>query len=207
MNTHQAKYESALDRFRAGMERNNGALERFRTDMAKQDAETARRENNPCNGKLACRSVGFSLQSRYWDSLSACRTDRARQLQCTFGRAPGLILLAGISNHLLYAKQNSPTFERTAFYLNHAVERSRRLSDRPVPKTGEPRKDKNSRAAGFRINRLRALNGVSRASEFAARLEQFGHRNGVFAAEEQAVLSDGRYGSEPSARRSCPDGT
>ncbi len=48
------------------------------------------------------------------------------------------------------------------------------------PKTGEPRKDRNSGAAG-----------VSRASDFAARLEQFGHRNALFKAEELAVLSDG----------------
>ena len=35
------------------------------------------------------------------------------------------------------------------------------------------------------------MNGLSRSSEFAARLEQFLHRNGVLAAEEVAVLSDG----------------
>ena len=35
------------------------------------------------------------------------------------------------------------------------------------------------------------MNGAGRASEFAARLEQFSHRNGVFAAEEVVVLSDG----------------
>ena len=34
------------------------------------------------------------------------------------------------------------------------------------------------------------MNGVSRASEFVAHLEQFGCRNGVFAAEEVVVLSD-----------------
>ena len=32
------------------------------------------------------------------------------------------------------------------------------------------------------------MNGVSRAAEFAARLEQFGHRSGLFAAETGVVL-------------------
>ena len=59
------------------------------------------------------------------------------------------------------------------------------------PKTGEPRKDRNSGAAGVRIDSAQAVNGAGRASEFAARLEQFVHRNGVFAAEEVVVLSDG----------------
>ena len=52
-----------------------------------------------------------------------------------------------------------------------------READSLDPKTGEPRKDRNS--------------GAGRASEFAARLEQFVHRNDVFAAEEVVVLSDG----------------
>ena len=64
MNTHQAKYEGALDRFRADMAqkdtaferlrtdmannlaKNQGAFEELRTDMAKRDADTARREIN-----------------------------------------------------------------------------------------------------------------------------------------------------------------
>ena len=64
MNTHQAKYESALDRFRADMSKNDtaferlrtdmannlannqGAFEELRTDMAKRDADTAQREIN-----------------------------------------------------------------------------------------------------------------------------------------------------------------
>ena len=60
MNTHQAKYEGALDRFRADMAQkdtaferlrtdmanNQGAFEELRTDMAKRDAETAQREIN-----------------------------------------------------------------------------------------------------------------------------------------------------------------
>ena len=44
MNTHQAKYEGALDRFHAAMDRfradmakNDTAFERLRTDMAKND--------------------------------------------------------------------------------------------------------------------------------------------------------------------------
>ena len=71
MNTHQAKYEGALDRFHAAMDRfradmskndtaferlrtdmaknlakNQGAFEELRTDMAKRDADTAQREVN-----------------------------------------------------------------------------------------------------------------------------------------------------------------
>ncbi len=53
MNTHQAKYEGALDRFHAAMDRfradmskNDTAFERLRTDMAKRDADTAQREIN-----------------------------------------------------------------------------------------------------------------------------------------------------------------
>ena len=60
MNTHQAKYEGALDRFRADMAQKDtaferlrtdmansqGAFEELRTDMAKRDAETAQREIN-----------------------------------------------------------------------------------------------------------------------------------------------------------------
>ena len=34
MNTHQAKYEGALDRFHATMSKNDAAFERLRTDMA-----------------------------------------------------------------------------------------------------------------------------------------------------------------------------
>ena len=47
------------------------------------------------------------------------------------------------------------------------------------------------KAVSVRIDSAQAVNGVSRTSEFAARLEQFLHRNGVLAAEEVAVLSDG----------------
>ena len=50
------------------------------------------------------------------------------------------------------------------------------------PKTGEPRKDKDSGAAGVR-------------------LRQFGLRNGLFAARELAVLSDGA----PWIRNSCEE--
>ena len=66
-----------------------------------------------------------------------------------------------------------------------------RAVDSLDPKTGEPRKDRNSGAAGVRIDSARSVNGVSRASEFATRLVQFLHRNGVLAAEEVVVLSDG----------------
>ena len=44
MNTHQAKYEGALDRFQAAMSKNDAAFERLRTDMAKRDADAAQRE-------------------------------------------------------------------------------------------------------------------------------------------------------------------
>ena len=66
-----------------------------------------------------------------------------------------------------------------------------RAVDTLDPKTGEPRKDRNSGAVNVRIDSARSVNGAGRTSEFAARLEQFLHRNGVFAAEEVAVLSDG----------------
>ena len=46
MNTHQAKYEGALDRFRTDMAKNQGAFEKLRTDTAKRDADTAQREIN-----------------------------------------------------------------------------------------------------------------------------------------------------------------
>ena len=55
MNTHQAKYEGALDRFRADMEkfradmerfRADSDMEKFRTDMEKFRADLAQRESN-----------------------------------------------------------------------------------------------------------------------------------------------------------------
>ena len=53
MNTHQAKHEGALDRFRADMERFctdtekfRTDMERFRTDMEKSRADMAQRESN-----------------------------------------------------------------------------------------------------------------------------------------------------------------
>ena len=66
-----------------------------------------------------------------------------------------------------------------------------READSLDPKTGEPRKGRNGGAVSVRIDSAQAVNGVSRTSEFAARLEQFLHRNGVLAAEEVVVLSDG----------------
>ena len=38
MNTHQAKYEGALDRFRVDMERFRADMERFRADMAQRES-------------------------------------------------------------------------------------------------------------------------------------------------------------------------
>ena len=42
MNTHQAKYEGALDRFRADMSKNDTAFERLRTDMAQREISRMR---------------------------------------------------------------------------------------------------------------------------------------------------------------------
>ena len=69
------------------------------------------------------------------------------------------------------------------------------------PKTGEPRKDKDSGAAGVRIDSARAADDPGWSSEFGARLRQFGLRNGLFAARELAVLSDGA----PWIRNSCEE--
>ena len=46
MDTHQAKYESALDRFRADMERFRTDTEKSRADMEKFRADLAQRESN-----------------------------------------------------------------------------------------------------------------------------------------------------------------
>ena len=73
--------------------------------------------------------------------------------------------------------------------------------DRPDPKAGKPRKGRKSGAVSVRIDSAQAVNGVSRPSEFAARLEQFVHRNGVLAAEEVVVLSDGA----PRIRTVCEE--
>ena len=59
------------------------------------------------------------------------------------------------------------------------------------PKTGEPRKDKGSGAAGVRIDSARSADGAGRISDFAARLARFETRNGLFEAKELVVLSDG----------------
>ena len=42
MNTHQAKYEGALDRFRADMAQKDTAFERLRTDMAQSEINRMR---------------------------------------------------------------------------------------------------------------------------------------------------------------------
>ena len=42
MNTHQAKYEGALERFRADTERFRADMERFRADMEKSRTDTER---------------------------------------------------------------------------------------------------------------------------------------------------------------------
>ena len=68
------------------------------------------------------------------------------------------------------------------------------------PTTEEPRKDRNSGAVGVRIDSARLADGIGRTSDFAARLEQFGYRNGLFEAEELAVLPTGHHGSGMPAR-------
>ena len=52
MNTHQAKYESALDRFHAAMSKNDAAFERLRTDMAKRDADAAKRDADAAHREI-----------------------------------------------------------------------------------------------------------------------------------------------------------
>ena len=59
MNTHQAKYEGALDRFHAAMDRfradmskNDAAFERLRTDMAKRDADAAKRDADAAHREI-----------------------------------------------------------------------------------------------------------------------------------------------------------
>ena len=69
------------------------------------------------------------------------------------------------------------------------------------PKTGEPRKDKDSGATSVRIDSARAADGAGWSSEFGARLRQFGLRNGLVAAKELVVLSDGA----PWIRNSCEE--
>lgn len=44
---------------------------------------------------------------------------------------------------------------------------------------------------GVRIDSARASGGAGRTSDFAARLDRFGTRNGLFEAKELVVLSDG----------------
>ena len=60
MNTHQAKYEGALDRFRADMDsfradmsKNESAFERLRTDMANKDTAFERLRTDMANKDTA----------------------------------------------------------------------------------------------------------------------------------------------------------
>ena len=66
---------------------------------------------------------------------------------------------------------------------------TRFTADGRDPKTGEPRKDKNSGAVSACIDSAAAA-GVG-TSEFGNRLRQFGLRNGLFDAKLVAVVSDG----------------
>ena len=53
MNTHQAKYESALDRFRADISKNDTAFERLRTDMAKNDTAFERLRTDMAQSEIS----------------------------------------------------------------------------------------------------------------------------------------------------------
>ena len=58
MNTHQAKYEGALDRFRADMSKNDTAFERLRTEMAKNQGAFEELRTEMANN-LAKNQVAF----------------------------------------------------------------------------------------------------------------------------------------------------
>ena len=59
------------------------------------------------------------------------------------------------------------------------------------PKTGEPTKDEDSDAVSALIDSAAAVGGVSRASEFAGRLDRQLCRDGVCKAREVVLISDG----------------
>ena len=59
------------------------------------------------------------------------------------------------------------------------------------PKTGEPTKDEGSDAVSALIDSAAAIGGVSRASDFAARLDRQLCRDGVYNAQEVILVSDG----------------
>lgn len=59
------------------------------------------------------------------------------------------------------------------------------------PKTGEPTKDEGSDTLSALIDSAAAIGGISRASEFAARLDRQLCRDGVYNAQEVVLVSDG----------------
>lgn len=59
------------------------------------------------------------------------------------------------------------------------------------PKTGEPTKDEDSDAVSALIDSAAAVGGVSRASDFAGRLDRQLCRDGVYKAREVVLISDG----------------
>ena len=59
------------------------------------------------------------------------------------------------------------------------------------PKTGEPMKDGGSGSVSALIDSAAAVGGVSRASEFAGRLDRQLRREGVYDAQEVILISDG----------------
>ena len=64
MNTHQAKYEGALDRFRADMAQKDTALERFRADMSKNDTAFERLRTDMAKNQGAFEKLRTDMAQR-----------------------------------------------------------------------------------------------------------------------------------------------
>ncbi len=79
-----------------------------------------------------------------------------------------------------------------------------RVADSLDPKTGEPRTDRNSGAAGVRTDSAQAVNGAGRASPPAWSSSCTG--TACSRPRKWLCCPMGRRGSGPFARRSCPDG-
>lgn len=82
-------------------------------------------------------------------------------------------------------RENGPAKTREAkIALTYTAERRH-------PETGEPEKDAGSGSVSCLIDSAASVNGVSRRSEFAARLEREAARAGLRGAGELVVISDG----------------
>ena len=68
MNTHQAKYEGALDRFRADMSKNDTAFERLRTDMSKNDTAFERLRTDMAEDRGAFERLRTEMAKRDADA-------------------------------------------------------------------------------------------------------------------------------------------